>query len=172
MSVSRSSRLEDIDNKRPVHRVQNWIRAYGWVHQTFTTETKTGPSRYRWIRVVTWQLACRWTQAIPSDTKYWKSNFVQIRRFLTKLSALFARSALQIWNFKTDILSLFLDGRHHDLRTPVIDGGQNSSSIVTKYPTSPLDGISCTFRLTRPSMKSTNTIKVKLQDVSKKNARS
>ena len=110
MSVSRLSRLEDIDNKRPGHRVQNWMRAYGWVHQTFATETKTEPSRYRWTRSVTWQPACRWTQENPSDTTNWESHFVQIRCFLTKSGALFARSALQNDNFKTTYCLWFSTG--------------------------------------------------------------
>ena len=95
MSVSRLSRLDGIDKQRPGPRSQNWMRGYGCARLTFATDTKTGSFRWCWTRVAPSQLACRWTQENPSDTTYWESHFVQIRRFLTKSSALFARSALQ-----------------------------------------------------------------------------
>ena len=49
-------------------------------------------------------------------------NYCEIRRFLKRSRALFTRSVLQNLNCKLHMQSLILDGRHHDLRAPVIDG--------------------------------------------------
>ena len=151
MSVSRLSRLEDIEKQGPGYRVQNWMRVCGWARQTFATDTKTGPFRWRWAHVAPSQLACPWIQEVPPDAHtgcHTLCKFVvNLQNPVYRVGDQDCRTTISsptccLW-FSTGIISVYVV----QSLTKAVNG---------EHPTSQQVGISWALRHKRPSMKSTS----------------